>query len=700
MKDKQLNSYNVGGKHSQNPLGGIPLGVGANGKQNVVEQGETSYDSNSGKFIFSDSITVSKEAAKEFGLPKYTVGKTYAKASELINNKYNGRNDNSSNNTKEAFLDRARESQEYEKLQHNMATNAQEVPDMMNGQVPQGLNEFNEGGSIAGALGGGLDMINSLSGDGVSTNPAKAGLTGAAKGAMAGASFGPWGAAIGGVLGGASGLIGSSAAKRKITEEANINTQAGANTINKLSFGGPIGGGDKNIYNLGGLSEKLSINTDPDPKKKVAAPAYPSNPQDLIGSFQSNQEALNYKNPYPNRSSRWAVFDTYQKGLKNSSFGAATLSTPTKGRNAFTSDYGLTGPKLESELKIEELKKSRPAPKPYTYEDRAAEVSKALNKFNDGGYTVKAGDTMGGIAKANNIDLGVLAKLNPNVADMNKVNVGDNVNLEAKGLGLKSLPGSTVTANPAEGGIIDAKPSAVTPPKITLGDRLKGMFNRGKNWLNNEDEDGETGFNKIGDGLNTLGRLSPVISNLAQLKNLKKPEHERLDKLDNKYQKHQYDASRMQNTVTNQFNNTSEALANMAGGNTAQARAGVRSANYNKLLAMSDATAKQNQLEAGQDEVAQKFNLGVGTTNLQQSNRERDINAQNKAAYDSAKSALISGTTENLAAIGKENQQMDQVAKMYGYTWDGKYIRDKKGNIIDPTKLPKTAKDLEIPTVG
>lgn len=52
----ELNSYNVGGYHSQNPLGGIPQGIGSNGKQNTVEEGESSYKIDGKKFIFSNRI--------------------------------------------------------------------------------------------------------------------------------------------------------------------------------------------------------------------------------------------------------------------------------------------------------------------------------------------------------------------------------------------------------------------------------------------------------------------------------------------------------------------------------------------------------------------------------------------------------------------------------------------------------------------
>jgi hypothetical protein len=51
-----LNRYDEGGRHEENPLGGIPLGMGSNGLPNSVEEGETSFKSKQGKYIFSDRL--------------------------------------------------------------------------------------------------------------------------------------------------------------------------------------------------------------------------------------------------------------------------------------------------------------------------------------------------------------------------------------------------------------------------------------------------------------------------------------------------------------------------------------------------------------------------------------------------------------------------------------------------------------------
>jgi hypothetical protein len=52
----RLISFKGGGTHEQNSNGGIPIGMGSNGKMNTVEEGETKYDFDEGGYIFSNRI--------------------------------------------------------------------------------------------------------------------------------------------------------------------------------------------------------------------------------------------------------------------------------------------------------------------------------------------------------------------------------------------------------------------------------------------------------------------------------------------------------------------------------------------------------------------------------------------------------------------------------------------------------------------
>lgn len=53
-EDERVVYFEGGGSHEENPLGGIPQGVGANGKPNLVEEGETKWND----YIFSNSINI------------------------------------------------------------------------------------------------------------------------------------------------------------------------------------------------------------------------------------------------------------------------------------------------------------------------------------------------------------------------------------------------------------------------------------------------------------------------------------------------------------------------------------------------------------------------------------------------------------------------------------------------------------------
>lgn len=52
--DEMVTVFEGGGSHEENPLGGIPQGIGANGKPNLVEEGETKWND----YIFSNAYTL------------------------------------------------------------------------------------------------------------------------------------------------------------------------------------------------------------------------------------------------------------------------------------------------------------------------------------------------------------------------------------------------------------------------------------------------------------------------------------------------------------------------------------------------------------------------------------------------------------------------------------------------------------------
>ena len=99
-----------GGTHEENPIGGVPMGTDAEGTMNTVEQGETILKD----FVYSNRIKLPEDIdlKSEYNLPNALKGKTFAKASEIINNKFKEREDKVSLETKQVFLDRLASLQE------------------------------------------------------------------------------------------------------------------------------------------------------------------------------------------------------------------------------------------------------------------------------------------------------------------------------------------------------------------------------------------------------------------------------------------------------------------------------------------------------------------------------------------------------------------------------------------------------------
>lgn len=98
-----LVEINNGGTHDQNPLGGVPYGIGANGKNNFVEEGEVIHN----EHVFSNRLKVLPTLTKPLGLPSKLGDKSFAKAAKLISKESKERPyDPISRLTKDALLGR------------------------------------------------------------------------------------------------------------------------------------------------------------------------------------------------------------------------------------------------------------------------------------------------------------------------------------------------------------------------------------------------------------------------------------------------------------------------------------------------------------------------------------------------------------------------------------------------------------------
>ena len=140
----ELTEFNAGGTHEQNPNGGIMQGTGENGKPNLVEQGETKHKD----YIFSDRLTIDDMLTKANGLPSILNGKTFAKASKVLNKEAKERpNDPISKNATKANMAKLTQAQESLKQSMNPQSENTDANLLAQGFACGGhVNKYDKGG--------------------------------------------------------------------------------------------------------------------------------------------------------------------------------------------------------------------------------------------------------------------------------------------------------------------------------------------------------------------------------------------------------------------------------------------------------------------------------------------------------------------------------------------------------------------------
>ena len=141
----------AGGRHEENPLEGVPMGVDSEGVPNLVEEGETVWND----YVFSDRMDVPEEAYNELGLgdalKKHHNGRSnisFADASKKLAQESEQRpNDPISKAGLEASMSRLAEVQEAERMKQQMKEYV-------------GLDGYACGGKLKNKFGGGGDSNN------------------------------------------------------------------------------------------------------------------------------------------------------------------------------------------------------------------------------------------------------------------------------------------------------------------------------------------------------------------------------------------------------------------------------------------------------------------------------------------------------------------------------------------------------------
>ena len=179
-----------------------------------------------------------------------------------------------------------------------------------------------------------------------------------------------------------------------------------------------------------------------------------------------------------------------------------------------------------------------------------------------------------------------------------------------------------------------------------------------------------------GTALSQALRYAPAAANLGQLLSMKKPGEEALGRINARYSENLTDEQAIQNIVKEQTAGTREAIVGSSGGSGSAARANLLANSLQGNKALSDAYMSAVQSNQGENRVGQQFNLGVDQTNLQQSNAENTINAQNQGNFDTQKSKLMAQLGDDVGQIGKE-ELFKKYPELMGadYNWLGRFIK-------------------------
>lgn len=613
----ELTQFNTGGMHEQNPNGGIPIGSNSS-----VEEGETMMTTPNGQFVFSDRIQITPDMASKLNLPKSFIGKTMSDYSKKIDRQFKDRNDTISRSTKQKLLDRGARVQEEIKekqkaLEEALNVNMTQDPDdMLNGQIPSGAEEYLPNQMRYG----GKKMF--AGGPVIETKPSIVTNEGQLE-----------------------------ALKNNKDISSNSSTMAGLGIASQAL--GSVGQGlfQENANNMNYTPQEQLIQSGWEKTKDVVGTAIPiagifrgaeklgKGLGQSIGGDKGGDFASGFLDPFQNVLSKdtnigekaLSVLDPVVSGIimqkKNEKRRAENIAKNAKAFNAqFDNQYALGGyinNNLGELVTSSKLRKS---------------AQENANSYANGGTLPKP----------------TINDLYPNL--LNNYDINSEIVLPQ--VSSEILP--TQTQADFEKYYTDNIPSTFNQRLQTFGKKVSPYLT------------------KAGDKLGNALRYAPLAMDAYQLSQLKKPQGERLDRLNNRYIPQYTDLAAQQNLANQELNNVSNAIQ-ASGASQGAIRSSLLGAQLNKNKALSQAYMEAEARNAQQNAAAQQFNLGIDSTNLQQSNIEKDINARNLGAYETQKSRLLGNIGTTAGEIGKEEKFKDITKQIFGYDSNGRYVITPEG---------------------
>lgn len=706
MYNKNLTRFDEGGTHESNPNGGVPQGTAPDGSKNMVEQGE----SKKGNFIYSNRISLDKDLVHQFNLPAYVANKSVADASKAIDNKFKDRQDKYARETKNTLLDRLSQAQEYLKQREDsdaaqanqaMQANSQQVPDMMNGQVPEGMEEYTEQGSqqnpqeevIEGQSlnpsstiaafggyqvkkfwdGGDAPIGSNLTPVGLATLqgakltapqvPASAGVMPATseddKEISAGSVVGAAGTAfdLGRTAFGKAAQDTTGQATSASVDKAGM---IGGSALKGAAAGaafGPLGAGIGAV--LGGAAGLLgskkaqqaalvnnnnfSINTN-----RKTSDNYAANGGEII--VDPTQKVAQTTGIGTGPTNNDMHFNTkqivrYQPGVSNDKLGSGFYLYSKN-----VTDPGFNVNRDREFIKQSEMNAVQRTPQWNEYMRNESFKKQQSNSFSNGGE-MNPSHMITQFAKGGN-------KRNiPQIDYMDPVN---------------EFATSSLEDNSIKAPLMTKQSTSYIP---TFGDKVKLGALKASDYIKDN----------AGEAL----RYAPVAMNAFQLAKLKKPGAVNYQTLEGRYKPSYVDEAQMQRIVDQEANNQISALS-QSGGSEGALRNAILGAGLNKTKALNDAYANAAAANRATDTQAQTFNRDTDLQNINIRNKAIDEERMDEAAYRGAKSKLLSTMGTDVGHIGKEIADADLASALTGYTRKGKYLTKPDGTRVTPEELART----------
>lgn len=552
---------------------------------------------------------------KMFNLPSYIKGKSFADASKAIEKKFEGKTDKYSNDTKEVFMKRLSEAQEYTKQIENPQVDPTQNKmflggDASGGEGTLGTEEMSDGKDPLTLINTALNLGKTAFGDtgietngsqdltGMKANQGGMAASGALEGAKAGMQFGPIGAAIGGGVGLTAGLIGGAKKKNDIRQ----------GTVNNALFQNK---NYDNNYALGGLVDPVEDKTKSS-RVKMNDPNRipPSEVNGLLNNTQgySDKQWKKSKNDYLKES-----LNEWRK---------------QKTGNTRNDDFSQTSPQYRDFINSTKASFYENNPRPIL----KREDYYGNNEMAKGGYTneYKKGGNQPYIGPG--VDPNLLNSLFTNHF-----------------AGAKDIESSDLLS-PSDA-------SKINTPQATSTNNNSSNIN----------------LDSLKRTAIEAGRLAPAAFNAYQLANLDKPEYEQLNRLDNRYIEDKFDEQSLINNINSNYNK--DYVKESSGGSLGAYAANSAAAELNKTRAISEGFQRGESINRQENTTAQQFNLGVDRQNLNQANQENENNVRNEGNYDTQKSRLTAQLGNDIGNIGKE-QTFKQMVKDSGLCYDtsGAYI--------------------------